>query len=145
MKPVIIFPDPQKATRDTLRAAFSVSGDPAAEGVTISTRTLPGSDDGRALPYIQVRSDGRIRDAQLDGRAIMRVLVWHRDEGLAEELAELAEARLLASSGHEIRGFTPVAGPTPLPGGDRDTGLPLSFFTITARLRPSQLPERSAP
>lgn len=141
--PPITFPDPQLATRNTLREIFATSGDSAADGLTVSTRKLPGADEGRSLPYMQVRSDGRFRDAQLDGRAIVRVVIWHRDEGLAEELAGLAEARLLAASNTDIRGFTSVAGP--LPAGDPETGLPMSFFTVTARLRPSQLTERGAP
>jgi hypothetical protein len=133
----ISFPDPQLAVRDLARVLVADRPEPYAAGVTISTRQLPGADESRQLPYVQIRSDGRYRDARLNGRATVRVLVWHKDEGLAEDLAGLLEALLLASSSDKIRGVSPVVGP--IPTGDSETGLPLSFFTITARLRPRQL------
>lgn len=133
----ITFPDPQRATRDLLRELLADRLEPSALGATVSTKTLPGSDDARPLPYVQVRSDGRFRDSRLNGRATMRVVVWHRDEGLAEDLAGLCEALLLASSSASLRGFSPVTGPIPV--GDPETGLPMSFLTLTARLRPGQL------
>ena len=135
MDTIIDFPDPQRAVRDLLRAALTDR--PEASGATVSTKALPGSDESRSLPYIQVRSDGRIRDTVLNGRATIRVLVYHSDEGLGEDLAGLCEALLLASSSDEVRSCSSVAGP--IPAGDPETGLPLSFFTITARLRPRQL------
>lgn len=137
MEAIITFPDPQKAVRDLLRAALATRAESYALGATVSTRDLPGADERRSLPYIQVRSDGRFRNSQLNGRATIRVLVWHRDEGLCEELAGLCEALLLAGNSKEIRGCSAISGP--LPTGDTDTGLPLSFFTVSARLRPRQL------
>jgi len=133
----IIFPDAQLAVRDLLRALLARRTEPAVLGVTVSTKDLPGADENRPLPYVQVRSDGKFRDARLDGRATIRVLVFHRDVGLAEKLAAICEGLLLASSSAEIRGSSPVAGP--LPTTDDETGLPLSFFTITTRLQPVQL------
>lgn len=133
----IVFPDPQRAVRDLLRVLLADRPEASVAGATVSTRDLPGADENYPLPYIQVRSDGRFRDARLNGRATVRVTVWHRDEGLAEDLAGLCEALLLAASSAQIRGISPVMGP--LPAGDEETGLPLSFFTITARLRPRQL------
>jgi hypothetical protein len=133
----IVFPDPQLAVRDLLRALLEERTEPEALGARVSTRGLPGADENRSLPYVQVRSDGRYRDSRLDGRATVRVTIWHTDEGLAENLAALCEALLLAATSDKIRGITPVMGP--IPTGDEETGLPLSFFTITARLRPRQL------
>jgi hypothetical protein len=130
----IIFDDPQLATRDLLRSLLAGRPEPAAAGVTVSTR-LPAPDGPR--PYVQVRSEGRSRDSRLNGSATIRVRVWHRDEGLGEALASLAEALLLDASSDSVRGFTPLVGP--LPTEDPDSGEPLSFFTITARLRPSNL------
>lgn len=137
MKPAITFPDAQRAVRDLLRSLLAGRTEASALGATVSTRGLTGGDENYPLPYIQVRSDGKFRDARLDGRATVRVLVYHRDEGLGEDLAALCEALLLSASSAEIRGSTSVTGP--IPTGDPETGLPLSFFTITARLQPRQL------
>lgn len=137
MNPAITFPDAQRAVRDLLRVLLASREEPCAAGVTVSTKGIPGADGTRALPYVQVRSDGKFRDSRLNGRATVRVLVFHRDEGLAEELAALCEALLLSASSAEVRGSTSVTGP--IPTGDSETGLPLSFFTITARLKPRQL------
>lgn len=131
------FPDPQLAVRDLLRTVLADRPEPSAAGVTVSTRDLPGADEARSLPYVQVRSDGSYRDARLNGRATIRVSVWHRDEGRAQDLALLCEALLLSASSADVRGSTSVSGP--IPTGDDETGLPLSFLTITARLRPIQL------
>jgi hypothetical protein len=137
VEPIITFPDPQLAVRNLLRDVLLGRSDPAALGAVITTMGPQGSDENRPLPHVQVRSDGRQRDSRLNGRATVRVLVYHRDEGLGEELAGLLEALLLASSSDEIRGCSSVSGP--IPTGDPETGLPLSFFTITARLKPRQL------
>lgn len=131
------FPDPRRAARDLLRSVLASRAESFVQGVVVSTKPLPGADEGRSLPYVQVRSDGRFRDSRLNGRATVRVLVWHRDEGLGEDLAGLCESLLLAASSAEIRGFSPVSGP--IPTSDPDTGEPLSFFTLTARLRPVNL------
>lgn len=137
MDTAIAFPDPQLAVRDLLRVLLAGRPEPYAAGVTVSTRSPDGTDEAPRLPYIQVRSDGRFRDSRLNGRASVRVIVWHRDEGLGEDLAGLAEALLLAGSSDRIRGASPLTGP--MPTGDPDTGAPMSYFTITARLRPRQL------
>lgn len=131
----IAFPDPQRAVRDLLRTLLAGRSEPVASGATVSTK--PPSGTSPTLPYVQVRSDGRFRDSRLNGRASVRIIVWHKDEGLGEELAGLCEALLLASTSAEIRGFSPLTGP--MPTGDPDTGAPMSYFTITARLRPVQL------
>jgi hypothetical protein len=130
----VSFPDPQRAVRDLLRVLLASRTESYAAGATVSTK--PPAEN-QTLPFIQVRSDGRFRDSRLDGRASVRVIVWHTDEGLGEELAGLCEALLLASSSADIRGSVSLTGP--IPTGDPDTGAPMSYFTITARLRPRQL------
>lgn len=134
---IVNFPDPRLATRDLLRALLTLRNESYAQSATVSTRGLPGADEARSLPYIQVRSDGRFRDSKLNGRATIRILVWHNDAGLAESLASLCEALLLSNNSASLRGFSPVSGPMPV--ADPETGLPFSYFTITARLRPFQL------
>lgn len=137
MDTAVMFPDPQLAVRDLLRVLLAGRAEAYAQGVTVSTKAPPGTDEAPVLPYIQIQSDGRFRDARLNGRASVRVIVWHKDVGLGENLAGLAEALLLAGSSDRIRGASPLTGP--MPTGDPDTGAPMSYFTITARLRPSNL------
>jgi len=139
--PAITFPDAQLATRNLLRDIFAAEVDPTVPEVTVSTRDLPGSDNDRPMPYVRVRLDGTDRDSQLNGTADLRITVWNTDEGLALWLAGYCEARLLASSGRGVRNFGAGLGPTPTT--DIDTGLPIAFFTITARLSPTQLGELS--
>jgi hypothetical protein len=137
MTAAVVFPDPRRSVRDLLKALLAPREEPYALGATVSTKEPSWADEAPALPYVQVRSDGRFRNSRLDGRATIRVLVWHEDEGLGEDLAGLCEALLLAASSAAVRGFTPVSGP--IPTKDPDTGEPLSFFTTTARLRPANL------
>lgn len=125
----VSFPDPRLATRDLLRDLLADRPEPFAQGVTVSI-----GGPGESRPHIQVASDGRYRNARLDGRATVRVLVWHTDSGRGEALAELAEALLIASASADARGFRSVVGP--LATADADTGEPLSYFTMTIRLRP---------
>ncbi|WIC90161.1 tail terminator [Arthrobacter phage VroomVroom] len=128
----VLFPDPQPIVRDAIKAVLA--GRQA--GVTVSTKAAL-ADGKRSLPWVQVRADGQFRDARLNGRATMRVLVWHKDEGLAQSLAGLIEALLLDYSGGGLRGFSAVTGP--IPSGDPATGEALSFITITARLQPQNI------
>lgn len=137
MDPVIVFPDPQRAVRDLLRSLLASRPEAAAKGVTVAAKPIPGADERRSLPYVQIRSDGKYRNARLDGRATVRVLAYGKDEGLCDDLASLCEGLLLAASSDEVRGASSVSGP--MPTTDPDNGLPLSYFTITARLRPRQL------
>lgn len=136
-RPVIRFPDPRTAVRDVIRELLAERTEPEALGVTVSTKTASPDDAKRTLPHVHVRSDGSFRDSRLNGRATVRVVVWHRDEGLAQSLALLIEALLLATSSDRVRGFGSVTGP--LPTSDPDTGEPISYFTLTVRLRPEQL------
>lgn len=138
MKPLITFPDAQLATRDLLRALLSGRTELYVQGATVSTRVPDWkSDDAPALPYIAVHTDGNFRDARFNGRANVRLSVWHKDDGLGLQLAGLCEALLLASGSVAIRGFSPVT--SPIPTSDPDTGDPLSFLSVTARLRPVQI------
>ena len=138
MSPAAIrFPDPRLAVRDLVRELLAGRTEPSALGAVVSTKTASPDDAKRTLPHVHVRSDGSYRDSRLNGRATVRVVVWHRDEGLAQDLALLLEALLLATTSNRVRGFSSVTGP--LPTSDPDTGEPISYFTLTARLRPEQL------
>jgi hypothetical protein len=129
------FPDGQTAGRDLIRALLVGRPEPEAAGVVVDT-VVPGatSDDLPGLPYVLVRLDGASRTARLDGTALLRVTVYHRDEGLALDLAGLIEALVLDAHTATVRSTEPYA--SPIPTEDPDTGDPVAFLRFTAHLRP---------
>lgn len=137
MSDAVVFADPRRAVRDLLTNLVGPRLESYALGATVSTKAPGGADGARVLPYVQVKSDGRFRDSRLDGRATVRLLVWHKDEGAGEDLAALCEALLLSSSSASVRGCTPGTGP--VPGLDPATHAPLSSLTLTVRLHPVSL------
>lgn len=130
--PVIVFPDPVPLVKALVIELLAAHGTPA----TVSTKAPPKSPESSSLPYVQVQADSRSRDARLNGRAVMRLLVWGRDAGQTADLAGLIEALLDSARTTAIRGFSPIAL---IPTDDPDTGAPMAALTITARLRPRQL------
>ena len=130
----VLFPDARLATRDTLTSLLAGRTEREATGVTVSTKPV---DPGGPRPYVRVQADGSSRTSRLDGQQAIRVSIWHRDEGLGFALARLCEALLLGAHAPGVRSFGDRTGP--LPTEDPDTGEPLSYFTITARLEPTQL------
>jgi hypothetical protein len=126
----ILFPDGRLIVRDRLRALMP--------GVTISTRDFPSNDSRpSAAPYIQVKSDGSLRNARLNGRDTIRFLCYGADDGLTTTLARRAEALILADSGGDLRGCS--SQQSTFPTYDPDLGRPMAYFTITARLKPRNL------
>ena len=130
----VLFPDARLATRDALIALLSTRAEPEAAGAVVSTKPV---DPVGVRPYVRVQVDGSSRTPRLDGQQVVRISIWHRDEGLGFALARLCEALLLGHSTPAVRSFGDRTGP--LPTEDPDTGDPLSYFTLTARLRPTQL------
>lgn len=132
--PVILFPDPQLATRDLLRVLL-------AERVNtshISTRDAPTDDNEAPRPWVRVRSGSPQRYARVSAVANVRITVYAADEGEAIALASLIEALLLAeATSEDLKGFGPVSGP--VSSTDPDTGEPFALVTVAARLRPRQL------
>jgi hypothetical protein len=139
MRPAIRWPDGRYGVRDLLREFLATREEPEAAGVTVSTRSYPGSDADPLLPYVRLRTDQTFRSARLDGRETVRVQVFHRDETQAQDLALLVEAFLLspAARNAEVRGITSIHGPIPI--DDSSANAPESFLTVTVRLRPSVL------
>ncbi len=126
----ILFADARLVIRDRLRALMP--------DVTISTRDYPNNDSKPlATPYIQVKSDGSLRNSALNGRDTIRFLCYGADDGLTTTLARRAEALILADSGGDLRGCT--SQQSTFPTYDPDLGRPMAYFTITARLRPRNL------
>ena len=130
----VTFPDARLITRDALTRLLAGRAEPEGLGVTVSTKP---SDPQGHRPYVRVQADGSSRTSQLNGQQAIRVSIWHRDEGLGFALARLLEALLLDTRAPGVRSFGTRTGP--LPTEDPDTGEPLSYFTITARLVPTQL------
>lgn len=134
----IRYPDGRRVVRDRLRALLAGRSEASVLGVTVSTLDFPTNDSGtEPLPYIQVKSDGSNRNSRLDGRMTIRLLCYGSDDGLTTDLALIAEALLLADSSDELRGCTTQQ--STFPTYDPDTGRPMAYFTLTARLRPSNL------
>lgn len=138
-KPIVVFPDAQLLVRNLLRTLLAGRSEAEAQGVFVTTKSIPGSDENPSLPYVQVRTDQSFRSQTVDGRSTIRVVVWHKDEGLGIRLASLIEGLLLSDAGttSQIRGFTSIAGV--IPTEDPDTNDPMSYITLTARLKPIQL------
>lgn len=131
-----VFPDAQLSTLAILRAA-----DPAyVDGVTFGVDPLDPTK-GIALPYVAVKIDGtRVRAGanRTDREASLRVSVWHSTEAKSLALAEKVLAILAAFEGDaNVRKFQERTAP--LPTTDPDSGSPLSFFIVAARLRPTTL------
>lgn len=134
MKPLVYFPDAQAATLAVLRAHVSAHTD---ESVTYGTKPLDVKKDGRPeLPYVAVRIDATSTGVmRTDQTATLRVAIWHKSEASGLALAQIVLGVLAAYAGDDaVRAFQERTGP--IPTEDPDTGAPLSYFTVAARLRP---------
>ncbi|WP_036321834.1 hypothetical protein [Microbacterium sp. B24] len=123
--------------RDHLRQHLPLV--PIGEGVTVSTKPLPGADESRPLPYVRISSDGGVRTPGLLATDELRVNVWHPDEGRCAQLAALVEAIAVAGPWPDgIRSVTPRSRPTsPVP--DPDTDDPMVALGVTAYPTPRNL------
>lgn len=125
----IRFHDPRAGTLAVLRALA-----PAATFGTLRLEDFP-EGDVPALPYGLVASDGSFVRQRVTATATVRVAVWGETDAAGYDLADDLHASLLAyEGGPDLYGFGPQTGP--LPTTDPDTGRPMTFFTVRARLRP---------
>lgn len=124
-------------TVELLRTLLAARTESEAQGVEIGTRTPHGTDKHtRTNPFVMVRLDRVALDRNLDESATVRVTVWHASEAKSLALAQLCRGLLLAYMGDSnVRAYQALAGP--IPAGDPESGEPLSFFTVAARLRPT--------
>ena len=132
-RPLVTFPDARMTTLAVLRASDRLTG------VEFGTKPYDvEAADPPALPYAAVALDGARGQWPVVQVATIRVSVWHETEAEGEALAALVRAVLLAYSGDtDVRSFGELTGP--IPTTDPDSGGPLSFFTVAARLRPITL------
>lgn len=133
-KPVVVFPDAQLWAVEFLRAALDTREEPYAVGVIVGT-VLPY--DG-AVPYVSVRQYGSSVDRFADGMAFLRVTAWHSSEARSLALGQLLHGLLVAAPGDaSVRFVSSETGP--FPATDPDSSNPISSFTVSVRLRPTQL------
>ncbi|WP_336628441.1 MULTISPECIES: hypothetical protein [unclassified Microbacterium] len=139
----IRFPDPQRATRDALRAVLPAYGLDASVSMS-RPETATGVPLSR--PHIRVRSDSAYRTSRVSAEADIRLTIFAKDEGAAMALAADVEAALLAEvTTSDLLGFRSLSGPTPgadfemTQGTGTGTGEPIALLTLSARLRPHHL------
>jgi hypothetical protein len=135
-KPTILYPDGMKAAIVAVRSVLSGRSEPYASGVTVSAKVpRPGTPP---TPFVLIRLDGTAGTSPLAERATIRASVWHDSEEDGLALANLLRALLLAYPGDgSLHGFSRLTGP--IPTEDPESGRPLTYFTVAARLRPETL------
>jgi hypothetical protein len=128
---LVVFPDAMLATLEVLRDRLPAY----ASGVVCGT--LDPKPD-QSLPYVRVRLDATFGRYPVAETATVRLLVHAASEAKALSLAQTARAVLLAyEGGAKARSFGRLTGP--FPTTDPDTGSPVAFLTVAARLRPTTL------
>lgn len=135
MNTLVRFPDPLSATLDVLRARVPA----LAAGVTFGTlRPEVKKDGGPRLPYVCLSVDTVTGQYPVVSSAVVRVAVWGTSDAKGLDLARVCHAVLRAYEGDsKVRSFG--QGTDPIPTSDPDSGSPLSYFTVSARLKPSPL------
>jgi hypothetical protein len=135
VKPLVVFPDPILATLELLRERVS----PHYPNVSFVSRDYDESDpDNPGRPYLVVRQDGAYGQHPVTRTAALRLVAHETSEAKAYRLASVCQAVLLAyEGGVKVRSYGDLTGP--IPSKDVDSGEPLAFFTVAARLRPSTL------
>lgn len=137
MKPLVTFPDAQLAALDVLRVALPPH---TTDTVTFGTKTLvPKKPNQPALPYVAVTIDSTVSGVmRADQTATLRLRVWHHSDAKGLVLAQRILGVLAAYAGDSnVRTFREGLGP--ISTEDPDTGAPLTYLTVVARLRPSPM------
>lgn len=126
-EPVVLYGDARAETITALRAALAPRVEPYAAGVPVDKAKPAGSAPVVVVPSADVV--GGV--ARVTQNATVRVQVWHCTDADAHDLAQLARALLLASTGGDhLQRFDPLAGP--IVTVDPDTEQPLAWFTVRA-------------
>lgn len=135
MKPAVTFPDAKLAALPVLRARVPAH----AAGVTFVTKDYaPDDPDRPALPYVVVSVDAAFGRYPVTRSATVRLVAHTETDAEAPALAGVCQAVLLAYEGDAaVRGFGELTGP--IPTTDPDTGGPVAYVTVAARLRPQPL------
>lgn len=137
MKPLVTFPDPMLAVLEILRDRL-----PATEAAALNLGTILPEDHAEGafpgLPYAAVRLDATAPGYPVTETATIRVAIWAASEAKGLRLAQVVRAVLAAyEGGPKVRSLSPLTGP--YPSSDPESGAPLSYLTVAARLRPTTL------
>lgn len=125
----VTFPDAMLAVLNIIR--------PVMPTVRFGTALFQDTPD-KPVPYVMVRLDGSATSYPVVETATIRLSVWHKTEAEALALAQQLRGVLCGyPGGSHVRSIAPLAGA--IPTLDPDNGLPLSSFTVAARLRPTTL------
>lgn len=130
-KPLVTYPDPERAVVDHLTDALT------GEDVTVGVG-LPTGWDTSDDPHIQVACDGTpVDEHPIAHRATIRVVAWSSSTSEAKRLALLAHGHLLTGWGDDLHSVTPLTGLLPAydPGHDAE----LASFTARVRVRSTEI------
>lgn len=109
---------------------------PVTVGTKVPVGAVPYVD---ADPLVVVAQDGTGRPMhRANARVPLRVLVWHRTDDEAHDLAQIVLAHVHGHSGTVVRSV--IEPTTPFVTADPDTGEPLASFTAIANVRATVLP-----
>jgi hypothetical protein len=128
--PFVNLPDPIEATLLVLTGL-------ALPGVTYGSVSPDKLTPTPPAPYVAVGVNGNDLRYPVVEFVTLRLSVWGTDARSGQQLARDLRAHLLSyPGGVDVARFgKPVFGP--IPTEDPDDGSPLSYFTVTACLRPS--------
>ena len=133
-RPAILYPDAVKVVADYLTIELAGSGRPEASGVD---DVLTREPDPFNAPVVTVRLVGGVDDGYVTDRPRIDIIVWHTDEGLAQDLVNLCRAYLLAIPGvHNgviVNTVSTFAGPVSV--WDEDRNLPRYLLTVEVGVR----------
>lgn len=131
MKPLVTYPDPERAVVDHLTDALT--GEDVTVGIGVPTDWERGVD-----PHLQVACDGTPTDEHpIAHRTTIRVVAWADSTTEAKRLALLAHGHLLTGWGDDLHSVTPLTGL--LPAHDRDHDAELASFTVRVRVRSTEI------
>lgn len=130
ISPVVVYPEPQTAAVDALRAGLVGRESTYTTGVKFIPQPPPTAS---STPLIRIAVDSNRPQDRVITRALLRVTVWHLGESLAHDLGQLCHGLMLAHSGDSIAACYEESGP--IPGFDPEPEMHFSTFTVRAVLR----------
>jgi len=136
---IVVFGDARSETVAALKSGLATATQPYAAGVTVGERipSLRSADDPQ-LPYVLVAVDGTPGvKYPIVAYSTVRVVVWHTNPDRANDLAQLCQGVLCSSSGDRLAHCAPATGP--IPAVDPDGDIDMSWFTVTASMRGSDV------
>jgi hypothetical protein len=135
VKPSVVFPDAILAALEVLRA--QVPGHVPGAAFGTAAPSVQRTGDLKA-PYGMVALDAVFGQYPVHQSATIRVVAYGTTEAQTLALAQICRTVLLThEGGGAARSFGELTGP--IPSSDPDTGAPVAYFTVAARMRPTPL------